>query len=236
MEAVNPSFLLRLLSKSRKIHANMRRNESRLTEAFAGQWRACWGIIRGGTSLGGRRTGRTVPPGTTIGRGSLRWPRASRQGHGVDFTVRVLSCDGSLGFVEATLFVFPAAAAGATVVAADFGGGAAVGLLGWFCAFLCKFSEFWEAGGACSGGFGRDGGFGKHCRCVARLRPRLGQGVAEDEEGSAETSRGGGFGVVEDLVEDLECLGGAGDGFFVERYGPFRFRRRARAVWKAGEV
>jgi hypothetical protein len=49
-----------------------------------------------------------------------------------------LSGGGGLGFVEAALFEFFAAAAGATVVAADFGGGAAIGLRRNLCNFVVR--------------------------------------------------------------------------------------------------
>ena len=64
------------------------------------------------------------------------------------FAGRVRSGGGDLGFVEAALFEFLAAAAGATVVAAGFGAGAAIGLLRNLCIFVQEFRIF---GG---GGFG----------------------------------------------------------------------------------
>jgi hypothetical protein len=102
-----------------------------------------------------------------------------------DFAVRVLSGDGGLGFVEATLFEFLAAAAGATVVAAGFGAGAAIRLL---CIFVQEIGIL--GGGLLGDGFLSrfwEGGSG-----AARLRG-AGQGVVEDEDGGAEASGGGGF-------------------------------------------
>jgi hypothetical protein len=96
---------------------------------------------------------------------------------GAIFGVRASSGDGGPGFIEATLFEFPATAAGAGVVAAGFGVGAAKGLLGNLCIFVHEIGildGFWEIrGGTALLGGGR-------------------QGVAEDEDGGAETGGSGG--------------------------------------------
>jgi len=114
------------------------------------------------------------------------------------------------------LFEFLAAAAGASVVAAGFGARAAIGLLGNLCIFVHEIGIL--GGGLLGDGFLSgfwEGGSG------ATLLRGAGQGVAEDEDGGAETGAGGGFRVLEDLFEGLESQGSAGDGLFVQHVGAF---------------
>ena len=106
-----------------------------------------------------------------------------------------------MGLAEAAALVFSAAAAGARLVAPDFGLRAAVGfrLLCIFvqifsCAFLCNrrlFLRLLRRGVVESRGLPGFGRGGRH-------------GGLDDENGGFETDRRGGFGILEDFAEGIE--------------------------------